>query len=103
MLEGDAAPTATVPAAFKAVTVRSTAGGQFNYGLDLINQPGPSQPTVAIADIRLSAGPLIYSGNGAPAAGLCAAPTLGSVYLNLAGGVGTSLYVCEVAGAWAGK
>ncbi len=55
------------------------------------------------AEVLLSQGNTILSGNGAPGAGLCAAPTLGSIYLNLAGGAGTSLYVCEVAGAWAGK
>jgi hypothetical protein len=55
MLEGDAAPTATVPAAFRAVTVRSTPGGQYTYGLDLANLAGPAQPTISAAgaDIKL--------------------------------------------------
>jgi hypothetical protein len=51
-------------------------------------------------DIRTHAGPLIYSGAGAPTAGICAAGTLGSIYLNNAGGANTSLYVCQTAGGW---
>jgi hypothetical protein len=83
-----------------AYMVRSSAGlanAGFQYGLDM------NGATIGTAELRTSVGNNIYSGNGAPGAGLCAAPTLGSIYLNLAGGGGTSLYVCEVAGAWAGK
>jgi hypothetical protein len=83
-----------------AYMVRSSAGlanAGFQYGLDL------NGSTIGTAEVRTSAGNNIYAGNGAPAAGLCAAPTLGSIYLRTAGGAGTSLYVCEVAGAWAGK
>lgn len=54
-------------------------------------------------DLRTHAGNQLLSGTGAPAGGLCTAPTLGSIYLNVSGGAGTSLYVCEVAGAWAAK
>lgn len=69
----------------------------FNYGLDMTGA------TIQVADISLSTGSRIYAGNGVPGAGLCDAPRLGSIYLNLGGGGGTSLYVCEVAGAWAAK
>jgi hypothetical protein len=54
-------------------------------------------------DLRTHAGPQLFSGNGAPGAGDCAAATLGSIYLRSAGGAGVSFYVCEVAGAWQGK
>jgi hypothetical protein len=87
-------------AADAAYMVRSSAGLTnlgFQYGLDM------NGATIGTAEFRTSKGNNIYSGNGAPGAGLCAAPTLGSIYLNLAGGAGTSFYVCEVAGAWAGK
>lgn len=83
-----------------AYMVRSSAGlanAGFQYGVDM------NGATIGTADVRLHTGSNVYSGNGAPAAGLCAAPTLGSSYHNLAGGVGTSFYVCEVAGAWQAK
>jgi hypothetical protein len=69
----------------------------FNYGLNLTGA------TIQVADISLSTGSRIYAGNGVPGAGLCDAPRLGSLYLNLGGGGGTTLYVCEAAGAWAAK
>jgi hypothetical protein len=87
-------------AADAAYMVRSSGALKnlgFQYGLDM------NGATIGTAELRTSAGNNIYSGNGVPAAGLCAAPTLGSIYLRTAGGAGTSLYVCEVAGAWAGK
>jgi hypothetical protein len=46
-------------------------------------------------------------GSGAPSGSLCSASPngttlfgLGSVYHNIAGGTGTTQYLCEVAGAW---
>jgi hypothetical protein len=53
-----------------------------------------------VYDFRTHAGPQLFSGAGAPAAGDCAAGTLGSIYLNNAGGANTSLYVCQTAGGW---
>lgn len=50
-MEGDATGTAC-PAAFKAVSVRSTAGGGFTYGLDLKDEAGYGH-NIITADIRL--------------------------------------------------
>jgi hypothetical protein len=41
----------TIPAAFKAVSVRSLAGGGFNYGLDLVLEAGLTRGIIT-ADIR---------------------------------------------------
>jgi len=86
-------------AADAAYMVRSSGALKnqgFVYGLDMY------QATL-VAETRYKTGALDYSGNGAPNNAVCAAPTLGSTYHNLAGGAGTTFYVCEVAGAWAGK
>ena len=91
------ASLATAVDAAILITTPGAANTGFNYGIDL------NGAKIVTADVRLHQGNNIYSGNGAPAAGLCAAPTLGSIYLNLAGGAGSSLYVCEVAGAWQAK
>jgi hypothetical protein len=69
----------------------------FNVGLNLAGA------TIQQADVRLSGLAEILSGAGVPGGGLCTAANLGAIYLNHGGGGGTSLYVCEVAGAWAGK
>lgn len=42
-------------------------------------------------------------GAGVPSGTLCTSGNLGSLYSNTSGGAGTSLYVCEVAGAWQSK
>lgn len=57
-MEGDATGTA-VPAAFKAVSVRSTAGGGFTYGLDLYDEAGHGE-NIQTADIRLFGGQTIH-------------------------------------------
>jgi hypothetical protein len=69
----------------------------FNVGLNLAGA------TIQQADVRLSGLAEILSGAGVPAGGLCTAANLGAIYLNHGGGGGTSLYVCEVVGAWAAK
>jgi hypothetical protein len=45
----------------------------------------------------------ITAGSGTPASNACTASTLGSLYLNTAGGTTTSLYVCTAVGTWTGK
>ncbi len=82
-----------------ALLIPANAGNTtgFNYGVDL------NGATINTADIRLSSAAAILTGTGVPAGGLCAAGNLGSIYINHGGGGGTSLYVCEVAGAWAAK
>jgi hypothetical protein len=48
--EGDATGT-TIPAAFKAVSVRSTAGGGFDYGIDFNDEAGYGE-NIQTAEIR---------------------------------------------------
>lgn len=105
LLQGDSIRLAAnnPVAAFKVIDRTTTAGVGFQYGLDLYFLNGAETNVFELADIRLSAQTEILSGAGVPAGALCHAGNLGSIYISHAGGAGTSLYVCEVAGAWAGK
>jgi hypothetical protein len=93
--------TAGAGAAFKVYDSNTQAN--FDYGLDLEGYSSTYSNTFNSADIRLSSGVEILTGTGVPAGGLCTATNLGAMYLNHGGGAGTTLYVCEVAGAWAAK
>jgi hypothetical protein len=84
-----------VDSAFLVADTGANVG--FNVGLNLAGS------TIQQADVRLSGLAEILSGAGVPGGGLCTAANLGAIYLNHGGGGGTSLYVCEVAGAWAAK
>lgn len=98
-MEGDSTGTG-VPAAFKAVTVRSTAGGSFEYGLDL-NTVG-SQPTVSKADIRFNNGQWFVALTTAITTGVTAAPVgcpNGSLGITSNATGLNSLFV-NVAGTW---
>lgn len=55
--EGDVTGT-TIPSAFKAVSVRSTAGGGFRYGIDFYDEAGFGE-NIQTADIRLMNGSTI--------------------------------------------
>ena len=96
VLNDNASFATAADAAFMVRSSGALKNQGFVYGLDM------HQATL-VAEIRYKTGALDYSGNGAPNNGVCAAATLGSTYHILAGGAGTSFYVCEVAGAWAGK
>jgi len=63
--EGDNGNGISIPAAFKATSVRSTTGDGFDYGLDLYDDAGHGT-TVEEADIRLEDGSIINSNSGAP-------------------------------------
>lgn len=58
VLQGDSALDIAVPAAFKAVAERTTAGKGFNYGLDLFTEAGLCE-NINTADIRGSKGNII--------------------------------------------
>ncbi len=99
-----------IGAGFRVIDRTTGAGHGFNYGLDLYYACGAGICSGAgelnsfnNADIRLSSLAEILTGNGVPAGPLCTATNLGAIYLNHGGGGGTSLYVCEVVGAWAAK
>lgn len=87
-MEGDATGT-TVPAAFKAVSVRSSAGGGFNYGLDLYDEAGYGYNIIG-SDLRLSSGVKIFTGTAATGdavfAEVGAIDAVGSIYLNATNG-----------------
>jgi hypothetical protein len=99
-----------IGAGFRVIDRTTGAGHGFNYGLDLyytcamgVCSGATELNSFNNADIRLSSEAEILTGTGVPAGGLCTATNLGAIYLNHGGGAGTSLYVCEAAGAWAGK
>jgi hypothetical protein len=66
-LEGDSTGT-PAGAAFKAVSVRSSSGGWFNYGLDLYDEAGYGY-NIGKADIRLESGAVVMENAGAPTDG----------------------------------
>lgn len=66
-LEGDSTGT-PAGAAFKAVSVRSSSGGWFNYGLDLYDEAGYGY-NIGKADIRLESGAVVVENSGAPTDG----------------------------------
>jgi hypothetical protein len=103
-IDGDSAVT-QAGAAFGVMNRNSVPTSGFNYGVDLSSPSTDGFPAVAYrtGDIKLSSGVEILTGTGAPAGAACTAGNLGSIYLNHGGGAGTTLYVCEVAGAWAAK
>lgn len=105
LLQGDSVRTAgnNPVAAFKVIDRTTTVGVGFQYGLDLYFANGGETNVFQAADIRLSSQAEILTGAGVPAGGLCTAANLGAIYLNHGGGGGTSLYACEVPGAWAAK
>lgn len=112
MLMTDNTRTAAAPvgAAFRVIDRTVGAGTGFNYGLDLYYacaggtcSGAPELNSFNAADIRLSSQAEVLTGAGVPAGGLCTATNLGAIYLNHGGGGGTTLYVCEGAGAWAAK
>lgn len=96
VLNDNASLATAADAAFMVRSSGALKNQGFVYGLDMY------QATL-VAETRYKTGALDYSGNGAPNNAVCAAPTLGSTYHNLAGGAGTTFYVCEAAGGWVGK
>ncbi|MCJ7639262.1 MAG: hypothetical protein MUO70_05195, partial [Euryarchaeota archaeon] len=106
LLQGDGVrqPAQSPNAAFWVVDRSTVVGTGFNYGLDMYYANGGVRTIFNVADIRMASTVTISSGNGVPAGALCGGVLpLGSIYLNLGGGGATSLYVCEVGGAWVGK
>jgi hypothetical protein len=86
-MEGDSTGT-TVPAAFKAVSVRSTAGGGFTYGLDLYDEAGWGN-NIQTADIRMHSGASIASGTAVPTH----SAVQGSLYIRTGQAANASIYI----------